>query len=281
MKRSWSVLIASSLLACFHGPSDQGITSETHRAHVGGIVFASSQIKHGAENPTSFIDHCVLGEPCYGRFYLPSSLRDSAHDKYSGAFALRATVDGTPMPDGLFQMQSFWSTYNFTLFRARGDGEPWEHPKWFLEKVAPKLTPGDHQLQLDVLAVPSGTAAGAGKPIATGKITFTVPPNAQRIVSPALARENQILAGAQAQAAQQQAAWQAEADRQGREQAAQQKADEAARKASCLPDGKETSDSFACCSQHMWWTLSSDKRTGNYCCNPETYHDPDGKHPCQ
>src|ERR1700733_15544538 len=109
MKRhSFAVLLATATAACFSmvggGAADQGITSETHRAHVGGMVFSNAVIPHGAETAAAFVEHCVLGRPCYGRFYLPHSLRDSAHDQYANAIALRATVDGTAMPEGVFQM---------------------------------------------------------------------------------------------------------------------------------------------------------------------------------
>jgi hypothetical protein len=198
------------LAACFaHGPSDQGITSQTHRSHVGGMVFSHQVIPHGQENPGAFVDHCVLGEGCYGRFYLKSSLRDSAHADYAAGIALHAIVDGRPAPDGIFSMEAYWSTYNFTLFRAPNDAQAWEHPKWFLSKAASQLAPGDHVIELQVLAIQPYQGAGSGKPIAAGRITMTVPEGSDRMIASWLAREDQLAAGARAQ---QQAA-QAELDR--------------------------------------------------------------------
>ena len=194
---TFALAAVSSLTGCFWlfhpGTSDQGITSDTHRAHVGGMVFSGAVIKHGAENPAAFVDHCTLGQPCYARFYFAKSLRDATHNPRAGWIALRASVDGTAMPDGVFQMLGFWSTYNFTLFRASGDQQPWEHPTWFLEKVASQLQPGDHTLQIDVLAAQSG-GTGVGAPIATGKITYTVPPNASQIITAAMPTERHLLA---------------------------------------------------------------------------------------
>jgi hypothetical protein len=207
-------LLGLCLIACLgaHGPSDQGITSPIHRAHVGGMVFSNAVIAHGKENAGALVEHCVLGEPCYGRFYLKSSLRDGSGFKYIAAFALHATVDGRALPDGLFQMEGWWSTYNFTLFRAEGDTAPWEHPKWFLDRVARQLAPGEHVLELAVLAIPPGTAAGAGKPLAIGRIGLTVPADSAGMIASALARENQILAAAHQQAAAQESARQAAFD---------------------------------------------------------------------
>jgi hypothetical protein len=42
------------------------------------MVFASAEIQKGAETPTTFKDKCVIGEPCYGRFYLQDPLRTVA-----------------------------------------------------------------------------------------------------------------------------------------------------------------------------------------------------------
>jgi hypothetical protein len=277
-------VVASSIAACFSmmGTSDQGITSETHRTHVGGIVFSAAVIPHGAETPAAFVDRCVLGQPCYGRFYLPHSLRDSAHDRYAQVIALRATVDGTAMPDGLFAMTPWWSTYNFTLFRARDDSQPWEHPTWFLRQVAGQLAPGDHEIDLAVFAVPSGGRAAAGAPIATGKLAFTVPADGARVVARALAREDRILATA----ARQQAAAQAEADRQAADSAAAATASSSSSSsepstteesavaappppgASCLADGADTDDWNKCCAHH--WRMTPDGFS-HKCCDTSTY----------
>jgi hypothetical protein len=162
------------------------------------MVFSNAVIQHGAENPAAFVDHCVLGQPCYGRFYLAHSLRDAAHDDYAQVITLRAVVDGTPLPVGKFAMTPNWSTYNFTLFRAPDDTTPWEHPKWFLSDVASRLAPGDHALELEVRAVTRADLNATGKPIASGKITFTVPEDGPQIAATALARENQIMAAAKA-----------------------------------------------------------------------------------
>ncbi len=132
-------------------------------------MFANAVIVHGAENPAAFVDHCVLGQPCYGRFYLPKSLRESAHDNYAQAIALRATVDGRPMPEGVFQMISWWSTYNFTRFRASGDDEAWEHPRWFLRGSRVSSRPATtcsssrwSRCRAEAAAVPMRYATGGG-----------------------------------------------------------------------------------------------------------------------
>jgi hypothetical protein len=277
VKPSTAVLLFIASLptgACFRVP-DQGITSETHRTHVGGMVFSHAVIQHGAEDPVAFVESCTLGQPCYGRFYLPLSLHDSAHTNYVFGIALRASVDGTAMPEHLFAMDSSWSTYNFTLFRAANDGVAWEHPKWFLEQVARRLPPGEHRLEMAVLAAPDGRQ-GTGEPIATGRITFVVPPNAPRIIAGALARENQLLAAAAAEARRQQAASQAEVDRQAAENAAaasnasssEQPSEAPVTEApkpsrpACLPDGALTDSWNKCCGGH-WRGTANDF----HCCS--------------
>jgi hypothetical protein len=194
MTTSRALTAAVLLVSCHHGPGDQGMTSAVHRQHVGGMVFAHAVIEKGQEQQAAFIDHCVLGEPCYGRFYLQDSLRAAAHNQYAASFALRATVDGQALPEGLFEMEGWWSTYKFTLFRAPSDDQPWEHPKWFLEQVASRLPPGEHVIELAVLGIPPYGRAGAGAPLAAGKIAMTIPPDARQIIARALPRENQLLA---------------------------------------------------------------------------------------
>lgn len=243
------------------GVPDQGITSPTHRSHLGGMVFSGAVINQGAENPSAFVDHCVLGQPCYGRFYLPKSLSKLAGSSYASMFALRATVDGTPYPEGTFSMINTWTTYNFTLFRGPSDGEAWEHPKWFLEKVASRLPPGEHTLELAVLVVKPGTTEATGKPIATGRIGLTVPPNSRQIVARALRNENRILADARAAEAQQEQSQTASepesspsespaSDESSSSSSSEEQTAAAPAAPSCLPDGALTDDWNKCCGRH-------------------------------
>jgi hypothetical protein len=172
-------------------------------------------------------------------------------------FALRATVNGRVVSEAPFEMQAWWSTYKFTLFRADSDATPWEHPIWFLAQVARQLPPGTHDLQLDVVPVPPGSKVGEGASIATGHVQLVVPANAGVLLARAIARESQLL---QAARAQQQAARQ-EWERQN-QQAAENLRHEPPPK-ECKADGAVVAGSQDCCSGHA----RSVTNVGFICCS--------------
>lgn len=53
---------------------DEGITSETHKANVGKIVFSKAPIAKGAENVAAFTDQFTGNDLIYGRVYLDQTL---------------------------------------------------------------------------------------------------------------------------------------------------------------------------------------------------------------
>ncbi len=181
------------------GEPDQGITSETHKSHVGGMVFAAAEINKGEEDPASFKDAVTLGEPLYGRFYLKDSLRTVATQRKQDTknvngyqFVLRASVDGTQVGESTYEMEPHWSTYKFTFVRTESDSTPWDQTGWFLNDVAPKIEVGEHELQLAVLAVPPGKEAAEGEPVATGTVKLVVDKGSQAKIAAAQAREKQL-----------------------------------------------------------------------------------------
>jgi hypothetical protein len=237
---------------------DQGITSPIHQQHLAGMVFASVEIQKGTEVPATFKTSCVLGEPCYGRFYLQDSLRvvarqrnwDHGYPQYR--FALRASIDGRVVSEETFVMDSWWSTYKFTLFRADGDAQLWEHPRWFLVAVARQLPPGTYDLQLDVVPVQPFTKVSSGAAIATGHVQLVVPPNAGMVLARAIARENQLWGAVRAQ--------QEEWERQLRASPAAQP------QQTCKNSGATVYTPGACCSGHARRVTNG----GFACCDPSS-----------
>jgi hypothetical protein len=238
---------------------DQGITSPIHQQHLAGMVFASAEIQRGAEVPATFKTSCVLGEPCYGRFYLQDSLRVVARQRHWAdgyaqyLFALRASIDGRVVSEAPFAMDSWWSTYKFTLFRADSDAQVWEHPRWFLSAIA-RLPPGSYDLQFDVLPVQPGAKVGTGASIATGHVQLIVPPNSGIVLARAIARENQLWQAVRAQ----QEAW----DQQVQAQQQSQAAPPAEQQPTCKADGTVVEGSHQCCSGHA----RSVTNVGFICC---------------
>ena len=71
--------------------ADQGMTSATHSANVGKIVFSTEEIKFKNEDPSKLRTSFREGEPIYGRLYFARSmantelyqLQDEKRHKYS------------------------------------------------------------------------------------------------------------------------------------------------------------------------------------------------------
>ncbi len=260
MIRHRLAVVVAMLVAQGCVKADQGITSPIHQQHLAGMVFADAQIQRGAEAPATFRDRCVLGEPCYGRFYLQDPLRTVARQRHWDAgypqylFALRASVDGKVVSEATFLMDSWWSTYNFTLLRADSDAQLWEHPRWFLAAVARRLTPGTHDLQLDVVPVAPFSKVGVGASIATGHVQLVVPANGGMLLARAMARENQLWSAVRAQ--QQEWERQTQAAQQSEETRPQEQ------QPSCKGDGITVGSSSECCSGHA----RSVTNVGFICC---------------
>lgn len=245
-RMAWStVVIALAALpatACYFlhggggGMPDQGILSPTHRAHVGGMVFSDQLVIPGKENTAALGDHCTLGDGgCYGAFYLAKAAHayGGRHPMSAGSYALRASIDGgAPQDAPAYLIYDFQSAGNFILVRSQTDDTALDtHPRWFLEHFGDQLTPGDHTLDLSVLMA-SSSGQASGQPVATGKLTISVPSNGAELVAMAKAHEAKI---------QQQAAADAQAY-------------EAEKAASCLPNGTRRdglASSSDCCSEKV------------------------------
>ena len=244
--RTWSTAVVAlatlPATACYFlhmgggGMPDEGILSPTHKAHVGGMVFSKELVIPGKENPAALGDHCTLGDGgCYGAFYLAKAAHEygGRHEMSAGSYALRASLDGgTPQDAPAYLIYDYASASNFILLRAKTDNTRLDnHPRWFLEAFGNQLTPGDHTLDLSVLMT-SRTGQVTGQPIATGKLTITVPSNGSELVAAAMAHEQKI----------------------HQEAKADEQAYEAERAATCLPNGTSRDglvSSTDCCSDKI------------------------------
>jgi hypothetical protein len=192
-------------------PRDQGMTSETHRSHVGQIVFASSKIDFGHEDPAAFKAAFTLGEPIYGRMYMAHGMGYTMRDdgwKVPHALYMHVVVDGHDLGAHASKVEFDWTTYNFSLTRGDDDVEWGEELGWFLHEVAPKLAPGDHQVQV-VFAAEGGNAQGPTgqekKEVARGAVTLTVPADRDAQIARAVDKEHQLVAARNAKARREEA----------------------------------------------------------------------------
>ena len=67
-------LVLAALVAAPLAAQDQGITSETHRKHLGKIVWSKQRIRMDAQDQTPKVSSFQWGDPIYGRAYFPKSI---------------------------------------------------------------------------------------------------------------------------------------------------------------------------------------------------------------
>ena len=170
--------------------ADQGMTSQTHAAHVGEIVFSNKEIKFRQEDPAALKGQFKLGEPIYGRLYFKQSmantplfhtqLGESLSGGYrEGAWEIQLFVDGVNQniafgnfTDGKVseKAEREWTTWQINLFpdnpelADRNVTEPWT-------KVAARLKPGNHEVKL-VFNATQGQYKS--KPMAVGSFQLQV-----------------------------------------------------------------------------------------------------------
>lgn len=170
--------------------ADQGMTSQTHTANAGKIVFSSSEITFRKENPGALKSSFKLGEPIYGRLYFKQSMANTPlystqqgnvlTDSYrDGSWELLVYVDGVNQN---IKFQNFalgkvsekaereWTTWQMNLYPDNKKlGEKNIMDAW--TKVAAKLSPGTHEIKVVFRATLGDYKS---KPMATGTFSMIV-----------------------------------------------------------------------------------------------------------
>ena len=185
-------LTACALLAPHSSALDQGITGPVHQAHMGGILFSKHAVIPGKEDPNALSEHCTLGEGCYGTFYLSHSLDYWTHTHFASALTMRVAVDGQPPLDQSFSMADTQSVGQINLVRSKDDNRQYiDQSKWFIDNVVSKLSSGDHQIDIQILATPAGTVQK--DLIAKAALTFTMPANSDAQLEKEQAHEGAVV----------------------------------------------------------------------------------------
>ena len=187
MKRLVVLLLLLTSLAI----ADQGMTSETHSAHVGEIVFSTEEIEFQNEDPAKLRTSFNLGEPIYGRFYFARSMANTPlfHTQLAeelppgsgreGNWELKVSVDGENqnVRFGAFaegkvseKAEQEWTTWQVNLapdeikLKESRIADPWI-------KLVARLKPGTHTVKLDFFATQGQYRS---KPMASGSFDLVV-----------------------------------------------------------------------------------------------------------
>lgn len=167
------------------------ITSASHAANQGRIVFSREEIKFGAEEAEKF-DHAFTSkDPIYGRIYLTQPLEQAPlyerqsrqpmpDDPRDGDWELLLFLDGAQRPAVEMSfargrvsetVQKSWTTWQLNLapdnmeLRESHLADPWF-------RLVSQLVPGKHDVRIVFLATQKQYAS---KPLAEGRFELTVP----------------------------------------------------------------------------------------------------------
>ena len=171
--------------------ADQGMTSATHSANVGKIVFSTEEIKFKNEDPFKLRTSFRLGEPIYGRLYFARSMANTElyhsqlgeplpqGDEREGYWEVKLSVDGENrnVRFGAFtegkvseKVEIEWTTWQFNLFPDQDSLEESRFTDPWIQ-VAAGLQPGTHQIEIEFYATQGQYRS---KPMAQGSFTLVV-----------------------------------------------------------------------------------------------------------
>lgn len=172
-------LVLAALVAAPLAAQDQGITSETHRKHLGKIVWSKQRIRMDAQDQTPKVSSFQWGDPIYGRAYFPKSIVALGQEKNcpnpSAEFRIKAIVDGADKGwiHRHYLGSQAWTTVQVVLQLAPGDprddmngGVP---EKW--AELVEAMAPGTHQVRIEWYGQVGDRSCGLK--LAEGEFTFT------------------------------------------------------------------------------------------------------------
>lgn len=168
MNRKIAIFLALAVSAPAHLAiaQDQGMTSSTHSANVGKIVFAKERIKFDSQDRIKLETTFNSNDPLYGRIYLPKSLsRLGTEDNggkcknEEGVYRLKLFIDG--QSKGILNEQRVeapnWTTIQVNLNLSAGDSVDRQNTgvpeKW--KSAVQALPDKSHQVKLEVWGGPA------------------------------------------------------------------------------------------------------------------------------
>ena len=163
----------------------QGVTSALHEEHVGEILFTTTPIPEGGPAASQFVDSAELGPDLYVQAYMPDSLYNATvkdaelEPSVTMAAHLTVRIDGSECEALFGRGNEFmdWRLHSTTLSSALVARDGGDLPEAFgrcVAKLQSSLTPGAHELELEIRARSTKPRPGETEPLATGHLTLTV-----------------------------------------------------------------------------------------------------------
>ncbi|MFN0253335.1 MAG: hypothetical protein ACKV2T_41075 [Kofleriaceae bacterium] len=197
MNKQRGSIIVIALLACASVAgaeglplqADDGMTSDTHRKHVGEIVFSTTPIVIGKETASKFATSFKGSQPIYWRAYLPRSAANQARMQGKecepkGMNVLRAyaaTVDGVAMEHLLsvvdLSANDFARSTTWSEPAALNASTPTEVSSLnvnFVWGLAKSLSAGKHAIVLTAKLKCTGNTKFVSAPMAVGSFTLDI-----------------------------------------------------------------------------------------------------------
>ncbi|HYE47209.1 MAG TPA: hypothetical protein VEA44_15710 [Caulobacter sp.] len=176
--------------------ADQGVTSPTHQAHVGRIVFTRADQQLAQVDAGAFVSDFAIGDPFYFRVFLARSAvnamkplvpnlnrTDAAR---SMRYRVRFTVGGQTVEArfnrwGRDTEHLEWTTWRGAFLARQETTIPGQEVfREFLSRATARglLPPGRHRVAVEVVPVVEHSSAApvVGQPIARGEFNLTVTP---------------------------------------------------------------------------------------------------------
>jgi hypothetical protein len=167
--------------------ADQGVTSPTHKKHMGKIVWSNNVVSFRSPDESAFKNKFSINEPIYGRIYYNKALTNqmvylSGHEQKmrDGSYKILLHADGKPYNAsfGAFNSStltgdpaSHWTTWQFSPNpKKREDGEAVVIDRWV--KFTRTLSPGEHKIRFDLFATMGQYESKSA--IASGEFTLII-----------------------------------------------------------------------------------------------------------
>jgi len=185
------LFIAAAVLATIpaiptSGRADQGITSPTHRANVGKIVFSKAEIPFRKEDPNKLETTFRATDTVYGRVYLAKAVNNTTlhlsgktAKATEGRYEVKVFVNGKnkAMRFGVFRQQKLkaksanqWTSWRFEPHPVAGYkyADKQDTTRW--AKIINTMPPGTHKVRVEIHVV-EGQWRSKG-PVAAGEISI-------------------------------------------------------------------------------------------------------------
>ncbi len=156
---------------------DDGVTSDSHKANMGKIVFSKTQILFQEENASTFVNSFTWGDPIYGRFYwdegLNNAYQSEGFDSTNGFYVLvEMQANGSPFYSYYVDRKGRNTTFPLCYYPSNDDDYQWIE-RLIIYYNLDKLIAGENKF--DITLSPYNKASDKkGAALCTGSFTLNL-----------------------------------------------------------------------------------------------------------